>query len=209
MTAPVPDDLLWELALGALPDDARRTLEGEMARSDVLRARFRDIARVAASLAGPPLVRPVTPRPAIKEQLLRGITGPDRFAPLWKKMADFVDLPVEAVRAVLARLESPEGWTPSVLPGLLQTDFVPGAKFAGCETGLVRLPAGFHFQKHTHEGHERVMVLQGRFRVVGSERVMQPGDVEEMPAGSTHAFDVEGDGECILVATLTGPLTFH
>jgi len=204
----VPEEMLWEFTLGTLPADVHARLAAQVESSPVLRQRLAEVQSLLAgmaTMAGPP----VAPSPALKKRLLDSVSGQERFAPLLDRLAAFIDLSVERTRDILRMLDSPADWKPSVLPGLMQYDFPPGPRRAGAEVGLVKLPVGLHFPRHSHTGEEHVMVLAGSFLEVGSSTVMRPGDVGIMMPGSVHAFDVVGDETCILMAVLTGPLDFH
>lgn len=56
-------------------------------------------------------------------------------------------------------------------------------------------PPGTRFPTHTHSVDKKDTVLKGKFRVVaeGSEFVLEPGDMLEIPAGTAHSAEVLGD----------------
>ena len=72
-----------------------------------------------------------------------------------------------------------------------RVDFAPGASF----------PA------HRHRGDERVLLLEGGY-VDDSGTEYGPGDLHEMPKGSSHGFRVLPDEPCVAAAVYRGRLRF-
>lgn len=88
---------------------------------------------------------------------------------------------------------------------------IPGLKeFAlpdlsdGCEARLYRIRSGRSMPKHTHEGEELTLVIEGGFSdQTGSYRA---GDVALADNSIEHRPIADPDGDCVCLAVTQGPL---
>jgi hypothetical protein len=142
-------------------------------------------AVIAASLD------PVAPSPAARGRLLHDLGTADRFAPFLADLTRLFELPVESVRKLLARIDGRQ-WENTLLGvqllGAELFHFPVGPQLAagGAAGGVVRVRPDVTFPAHRHHGDETTYVLEGGYRLDG--RVLGPGSVIEMAAGSTHDY---------------------
>jgi mannose-6-phosphate isomerase-like protein (cupin superfamily) len=106
------------------------------------------------------------------------------------------------MRELLARIDDPARWIKGEPPIEGYVHFRPGARFAPRHGGFFRMLGGTGFPMHRHEEPELTFVLSGRLRDDKGE-LYDPGDVLDMPAGSSHALHVP-DETPALVAVLGG-----
>jgi quercetin dioxygenase-like cupin family protein len=128
---------------------------------------------------------------------------PLRYAPFFGRLAELWDLSVSDVVSVLERAKSPEAWRKTPLPGLRLLDVQGGQRVSGADVHLVRFSAGMRFPRHRHPGDEALFVLEGSYRD-SSGRVVGPGDLQEMAAGSEHGFVVARGEPCVAASVQRG-----
>ncbi len=142
-----------------------------------------------------------SPSALAASRLLRAVEElPLRYAPFFERLADLWDLPVDRVEAVLERAKAPNEWRKAALPGLRLLDVEGGERVRDADVHLVRFSPGMRFPRHRHPGDEALFVLEGSYRDT-SGRVVRPGDLHEMDAGSEHGF-VVGRGEPCIAASV-------
>lgn len=147
------------------------------------------------------LLDPSAPPASAASRLFRAVDElPLRYAPFFERISVLWDLPVESVEAVFERAKAPEAWRKTALPGLRLIDVQAGERVRGADVHLVRFAPGMRFPKHRHPGDEALFVLEGSYRD-SSGRVVRPGDLHEMAAGSEHGF-VVGRGEPCFAASV-------
>jgi len=147
---------------------------------------------------------PLAPSPSIRERLLH--TGPSRFARFARTLADLIDVSVDRAKALLERAldladpvrSAPDAWEPLPVPGACTLWVDGGSAVAGCIRGFVRIPAGSDFPQHRHIGDEKVLVLDGAI-LDSSGQEFHPGDIAEMPAGSSHSYRARDGGTDLLI----------
>jgi anti-sigma factor ChrR (cupin superfamily) len=150
------------------------------------------------------LLEPFSPASALATRLALEIEAlPLRYAPFYRRLGEVWDLPVEAVVSVLERARSPEAWRKTALPGLRLLDVEGGERVHGADVHLVRFSPGMRFPKHRHPGDEALFVLEGSYRD-SSGRVVGPGDLHAMPAGSEHGFVVARSEPCVAASVQRG-----
>jgi quercetin dioxygenase-like cupin family protein len=142
---------------------------------------------------------PLSPRSGGRARLMAHAFGPGRLGHYAEAVAEMLDLPPEAARALLDEVDVPASWT-SEVPPPAQAFWVPGGpRAAQCVRGFVRIPAGESFPDHEHLGEERGLVLAGSFVDEALGRTLRPGDTFTMPAGTRHQPVVEADGVDLLM----------
>jgi len=187
------DDLIPEYLLGTLPAAERRAVEETLAASPALRRQVdalgEALALAAAQAVAPPPVPPAPP--ALRARLLATVAGVDRFAPFLDDLTCLFELPTDAIRALLARIDDQRaGWQRRLAGVALETSelfhFAVGATLAagGAAGGVLRVRAGGSFPAHHHDGDETSYVLEGACDVDG--RALGPGATIEMKGGSSH-----------------------
>lgn len=129
------------------------------------------------------------PPQLLRERLLATVVRPRlRFAPLFGALCELFDLGDTDLAGLFERAASPNAWQSSAVPGTELLHLQGGPRVALADNGLVRVAAGARFPTHRHLGLERVLVLDGGYRDEPSGRLYLPGDWQEMPAETTHAY---------------------
>jgi quercetin dioxygenase-like cupin family protein len=139
----------------------------------------------------------------LRERLLSSVAQPRlRFAPLFGALADLFDLDDTELASLFERAAVSNSWLASRLPGTQLLHLRGGSRVADADNGLVRISAGARFPSHRHLGLERVVVLEGGYTEEPSGRLYLPGDLHEMPAGSTHAYTALPGRELLLAVSV-------
>ena len=150
------------------------------------------------------LVEPSEPPASAGARLASEIEAlPQRYAPFFDRLGKVWDLPVDRVVAVLERAKSPGAWRKAALPGLRLLDVAGGERVRDADVHLVRFSPGMRFPRHRHPGDEALFVLEGSYRDT-SGRVVGPGDLHEMAAGSEHGFVVSRHEPCVAASVQRG-----
>lgn len=204
MSAPV-EELLIEYALGTIDAAERQRVEEAIARSPQLMSELRQIEEALADVAMS--LPPIEPEASSRGKLLAAVEA-DPFAPFIERLAKIFDLGVEKMREVAAMISDATKWEPGPIPGLELIHFAGGPRVADADTGFARLPAGFHFPLHRHEGDEIVLILQGTYTDLTNGEVHRPGDIVSMGGGTEHAFLVGKDEPLVFAVALRVGLTF-
>jgi putative transcriptional regulator len=93
-------------------------------------------------------------------------------------------------------------WKTTRFPGIALV-FLYTNEQTGDGVVLIRMAPGRGYPRHRHVGEERVLVLQGGYRDEAGR--YQAGDTVVQPPGSVHhPVALEGDEDCILLATALG-----
>src|SRR5690349_17231416 len=87
---------------------------------------------------------------------------PELLAPLGR-LSELWDLPESDVRGLLERTRDKKNWRKAPLPGLELIAVRGGPRIAGTEAYLARFAPGMTFPKHSHHGHEDVLILEGSY----------------------------------------------
>ena len=120
----------------------------------------------------------------VAARLLGTIATPERFAPFLAPLAQLLQLSLDKVRAVLARIDDPTVFEKG-LPGVGVFHFDAGPTLAGADAGLIRFEPGVRFPKHRHlVGRETTFVLEGG--LIDDDRVYGPGSVVVHEPGFVH-----------------------
>jgi putative transcriptional regulator len=178
------DALIPEYVLGTLPEDQADEIDAIVGASPELQRRVSDIQEgLAGSIAALPQLAPSS---ATRSRLLEALAGPDRFRPFFDVLTRLVDLPVDGLRAILARIDEAGGWEAGPLPTVQVVHFKGGPRVQALDTGLLRMAAGTRFPHHRHLGDEITVVLEGTLR--DGARVYGPGQVIEWRVGTEHDY---------------------
>jgi quercetin dioxygenase-like cupin family protein len=179
-------ELSPESLLGVLPDDERNEIEALLATGSLT---------------------PVAPPAGVRARLLRTLGSVDRFATFMDDLTRIFQLPAEAIRGLLARLDGDQ-WETSLLGVPLQGaklfHFKVGAQLAatGGAGGMVRIAPNVTFPRHRHHGGEVNYVLEGSY--LGGGRVHGPGSAIEMDTGSDHDYVSGPDRDLVLMVLHRG-----
>jgi len=139
------------------------------------------------------------PASAARARLMADALPGGRLAHFASRVAQLLDLSVEAAEDLLDQVDAPGSWTSDVPPPA-RAFWVPGGpSVAHCVRGFVRIPAGEAFPEHEHLGEERGLVLAGAFVDTALGRTLGPGDSFTMPEGSHHQPVVLEDGVDLLM----------
>jgi quercetin dioxygenase-like cupin family protein len=142
------------------------------------------LLREALSHLTPPAKAPPQ---LLRERLLATVARPRlRFAPLFGALSALFDLGDIDLAGLFERAASPSAWVETPIPGARLIHVEGGPRVAGADNGLVLIAAGGRFPMHRHLGVERVLVLDGGYHDAPGGRRYLPGDLQEMPAGSSH-----------------------
>ena len=136
------------------------------------------------------LLPPVEPSATARSRLLAAVSAPPlRHAPFFDRLSSFLDLPLERVEEILAKVFDRAHWEPAPLPGVQLMHFSGGPAVAQADVGLVRIEPDYRFPRHRHKGEERLFVLEGGY-LDESGKKYEPGDIHVMQAGTTHDYTV-------------------
>lgn len=199
-------DLIPDYVLGVLPTDERRQVEALIAGSTELQM---EVDRVTEALAARAvaMAAPVLPSAALRDRLLRTVSSADRFAPFVSDLTRLFELPAEAIRKLLARIDGVE-WERTLLGVTLQGaelfHFTVGPRLreTGAAGGVLRVRAGGIFPRHRHHGDEITYVLEGGYIAAG--RTYGPGSTVEMPPGTTHDYQAAPERDLVIMVLHRG-----
>lgn len=200
------DDILPELLLGTVDPSTQQAAEQHLAGCERCRA---EVARLSPGVDGlAALGVPEAPPPGVLSRVVAEMEGSGRFARFAGKVAAFFDLTREKALALLESLSDPEAWMPGPVEGIELLPVETGPAKAGMMAAFVRLSPGVRFPRHTHNGHEWNLVLEGGFREDSGHEVW-PGELLEKDSGSTHDFVALEGPACIAAALIDGVTSFE
>jgi putative transcriptional regulator len=152
----------------------------------------------------PELFEPASvPAGSLERLMIEVAEPPLRYAPFFDRLSALWDLPESDVRGLLERSRHKSGWERAPLPGLELMKVQGGPRIQGTEAYLARFAPGMTFPKHSHHGHEDVLILEGSY-TDDSGKVFRSGDVHTMEAGGEHAFTIGRDEPCVAAAVHRG-----
>lgn len=155
--------------------------------------------RVLEFLAGG--LRPLASPGSLRERLLGGAGGKNRFLPFLDRAMALFDLPEPESEGHLHSIDDADAWE-DMLPGVRFRDFDGGPALGEAHVGIVRLAPGEAFPRHTHVGEERSLVLQGEL-VDDQGRRYRAGDSIVSADGTSHELRAVGDQEAIYASVVT------
>lgn len=145
----------------------------------------------------------------LRARLLEEIgRAPERYAPFTRALCELYDLPRPEVVALLERSATAQAWSRSGLPGIQKLAVRPGASRGDAQTYLVKFAAGAHFPAHHHDGLETVLIMAGEY-TEDSGKLYRTGDLHLMEPGTSHAFTIGKDEDCVAATLLHGRLNFR
>lgn len=183
------------------PDFARDALEG----TDPAEAR--ELVELVHRL--PDALPSLPSSEALRARLLAEASrAPERYAPFTRTLSELYDLPREDIRALLAKSADARAWKHSGLPGIKKLSVKAGARCEGAQTYLVKFGAGERFPEHVHDDLETVLLMSGAY-TEDSGRRYETGDLHVSEPGTSHAFTIDGDEDCVAATVLHGTLNFR
>lgn len=187
-----PDEaLLIEYANGALDEAKALLVATHLALCPVCRKTVADGEAAGAALAFEGAVAEVGPMPDVAAVVVERPGAPSvPVAPV-----------PEPLRGYLGRPVSELGWTP-VLAGMKQYAL---PEFAGrSSVRLLAIEPGRRMPRHTHEGLELTLVLQGNF--ADATGTYAKGDVATADSAVDHAPQAGAGDVCLCLAVEDAPL---
>ena len=173
---------------------------------DAFLLELQELEGEAVSGAALPLLaealEPLTPSAGLRQQLMAAVPQAGRHARFAAAAAELLYVAVERARALLDRLAGASQFSIE-LPGIALCWLPGGPSTAHAVRGFVRVAAGTRFPAHAHLGEEKVLVLQGSYLDPARDRVLRPGDVDVMPAGTEHDYVVPADGPDLVMLSVT------
>jgi anti-sigma factor ChrR (cupin superfamily) len=147
----------------------------------------------------------VVPAAEVRARLLASIDGApagSRFERFVAQVAELFTVPVDAARAVLAKIDDAAAWR-TLMPGIDCIRVSGSNNPMQAQCAFVRVAPGTTFPWHRHLGEERSLVLHGGAHM-SDGRDLQPGDVLVVDETVEHDFVVEGDDACIFAVRSSG-----
>ena len=212
MTSPVPDHhpteaLLLDYAAGVLHEPASVVVATHMALCPMCRARVRDLDAVGGALLE--ALPAAAPAAGALDAVLARLDAPE-------------PLPTVTPLAVPAGLDAAtRRLVPQPLRGYLSGNLgdltwrsvargldvhpLPLAR-AGFRTELLRMRRGEGIPRHTHRGHESVLVLDGGFTDESGH--FGRGDLALSDDQVVHRPVADDDGDCLCLVVLEGGVRF-
>ncbi len=204
---PTPDRIA-EYALGLLSAEEAAEMKALVASDRALRLEVENYERASADMASlMPAALDVNgdnARAMNPAKLLADANSPERFAPFLDEMIRLTEMDAPHLRKMLAQIDTDEGWDPPAIPGadIMHIDG-ESPRSDGAEVGFVRLAPGATFPRHSHNGDEDYLVLQGACRD-SNGRTYGAGDRVLNPQGSDHSFETIGKRPFIFVVVSRG-----
>lgn len=153
------------------------------------------LAEISAALAR-------APKPGLRERILHAVASCSRFERFVPQVADMLALDRDTARAVLARLDDADAWSPGLTPAMRLLHVLGGPALSQHVAGFVQLPAGQVFPDHTHLGPEHTLVLHGSLRELDTGEILRAGEISIRPAGLHHAYEVRPGPDLLCLVTI-------
>ena len=145
---------------------------------------------------------------ALRDRLLASVARPGRFGQYVDRLARMFDLSMVDAEQLIARVDTPQAYTPFFVEGVEMLEVKTGPRFEGAIAVIAKLAPGARWPDHAHRGEETMFVLAGGFRETNGNEVWR-GDELTSGDGSEHAF-VALDGEpCITASLVVGFVEFR
>lgn len=196
------DELLMAHAAGRLPEPVAIVVASHLTLSAASRSRYRCFESAAGAL-----LEKLEPEPVgaaswerIAALLDKDEPEPPAAAPLPALVEDGGILLPRPLREIMPRPLAGLSWR-GIGP-VAEAD-LPGTD-PGYRLRLIRLRAGRSVPRHTHEGNELTLVLDGSFRDVQGH--YRRGDLAIADAGVDHQPTADASGDCLCLALTDAPL---
>lgn len=199
------DDLFAELALDAdaiafPPDSAARLHLAGCARCA---AEVDALTETLAALSLSDAEGAHRPPSAHRAGLLAATDPTVPHGPFLSRLARLFDLDFDQITRVVADLDLPARWEPTLLPTVRLFHFEGGPLYAKADNGFVVFGAGTVFPRHRHVGEEITLILSGHI-LLDDGQLLGPGDRMILPDGAEHAFRIPDDEDCLCAVRLQG-----
>ena len=174
--------------------------------SEIVREQQRapEQARLRATIASVGMaLEPSAPASDLRVRIVASSRVGGRYGIFADRIARLFDLPLDAAREYLARIERPEEWGPGPMDGVAILPVTTGPLRADALATFTRFEPGVVFPFHAHVGGEVTLVVEGGFRDASGVEIWR-GDELYKPPGSEHDFVVLSGGICIAAAVAIG-----
>lgn len=146
-------------------------------------------------------VEQITPPSTLRSRLLDDISSIAPYSLYHDEMARILRGSKDALQRELKAMPHPKTWIDGPIPRCrLYPCIAAGAPRDAIRT-LVLMESGSHFPEHEHLGDETVLILQGSL-LHQDGKVSRPGEVLQMPKGTSHGFDVPEGLDLIYLAVV-------
>lgn len=139
--------------------------------------------------------------PGLRERLMSALPHSSRFERFADAVAELLDIERPRALRLLDQLDNRDLYN-ELMPGIELFWVRGGPRVADAVRGFVRVAAGLNFPEHEHFGEEHVLVLQGSFIDPSRDLTFRPGDIDNMPAGTSHLHIVPADGTDLLMLSV-------
>jgi putative transcriptional regulator len=147
---------------------------------------------------------PRPPGPGVRERLFASRARSGKYGIFADRLARFFDLSLADAEALAQRLENSSTFTPFLVDGLELLPVTCGPKCDGAIATVVRIQPGARFPEHAHKGDESMVVLDGGFREVATEREVWRGEELFSPDGSEHVIEALPGVPCVAAVLIYG-----
>jgi quercetin dioxygenase-like cupin family protein len=137
-----------------------------------------------------------------RERLLGALSTEQRFRPFFVELDRVFAVGVEALCALLRRIDDPSSYQTAPMQGVRFFHFAPSSASGFAEAGIVRLAKGVRFPRHRHLGDEINFVLEGA--LIDGGIAYGPGSAICNPAGSEHDYSAGETRDLVLMAGHSG-----
>jgi quercetin dioxygenase-like cupin family protein len=132
---------------------------------------------------------------SVRSRLFEALAGPERYTLFAGDVARAFGVQLEHARAALRAIPEASAWRDGAIPG---SQILVSPELAQRGTVIAKLPVGLLIPMHAHAERELTFVLDGELLDDGVRRV-GPGELLDMPIGTSHAIEVAGEHACLAV----------
>lgn len=130
-----------------------------------------------------------------RDRLFATLHGAERYTLFADEVAHTFGVQREHALAALRAIRDGSAWSDGPLPG---TRILIHPELAQRRSVIAQLPVGLHIPIHAHAERELTFVLDGELLDDGVRRV-GPGELLDMPVGTSHSITVAGEHPCLAV----------
>lgn len=135
--------------------------------------------------------------------LQSALEPPLRYAPLFSRVARFLDLTEDTVMLELTRSSEPARWSATGVPGVATMPLRRGPGVRSATASLIRIDPGACLRRGPPLRLQRVLVLEGRVENSRGD-ICRPGDVSEWGPGVYDSLSAAAGQRCILASLVFG-----